>query len=280
MSAFALYPSCITTRGATRTTPTCCESNGRTISRRHALALFCSAAAAAVSRPPPNANADEEPPTPQSGYLTKSGLKYVDFNVGTGERPSWGDYVTIHYVAYTISPDGKTLQKEHTTYGKTDGFLIHHGNGEMILGLEEAIHSMQVGGKRRAIIPPLLAYNDIDLGPVPPESWVRRRFSKHLQEGDGSVVFDIELLAVKPNPLDRGYYQDLQLTEEEEISAARQSAAEYAEECRKAGIDPPDPDTPYAPYMLGDEREFPYSPYVSPGLPRPDQPKEDFSIVF
>ena len=93
-------------------------------------------------------------------------------------------------------------------------------------------------------------------------------------------LFDIELLVVRLNPMDRGHCQDLQLTGGEEIATAKESAAEYAEECMKGGIEPPDLDTPYSPYMMREEREFPYGPYVTPGLPRPNQPKEYFSTVY
>ena len=285
MFAFAFLPVCSAKPRRARTSSSCCEQKQSSVTRRHALALFCSSAIAAVlHQSPSNANAADtnNETNPTKGFLTKSGLKYVDFQVGTGERPSWGNYVLIHYVAYTISPDGKSLQKEHSTYDdRTDGFLIHHGNGEMILGVEEAIHSMQVGGKRRAIIPPILSYIDFDLGPVFPYARERRRFRDHLKGGDGTVVFDIELLRVMEDPIDRGYYEDVQLeSEEEEIELAQRAAAEYAEECRKAGVEPPDPKAPYTPYALGDDRIFPYSPYVAPGLPRPNTPKKKFSIVY
>ncbi len=133
------------------------------------------------------------------------------------------------------------------------------------------MHFLQVGCKRRAIILPFLAYNDIALGPVPREPWARRRFSNHLVEGNSSVVFDIKLLALRPNPMDYGCYQDLLLIEEAEIAEAKESAADYVEECSKAGIEPPAFYTPHSHTMLGEECEFPYSPFVSPGLPHPNQ---------
>lgn len=191
---------------------------------------------------------DEEKPT--TGVLTRSGLKYIDFVSGSGTRPRWGDFVRIQYVAYTITPDGSALRKEHSTYSSNDAYLIHHGNGEMVLGLEEALHSMSVGGRRRVIVPPQLAYNDIDLGPVPPADWKRRRFARHLAEGDGTVVFDVEMLDVFKDPDDRGFYKDETPTDEELEQVAVKAREEYAEELKKLGMEAPDPNVPIAEYKL------------------------------
>lgn len=271
----------------TRTVSACCTMRPRALSRRESLAVGCAAACGVLlrSREARAADASEasgaatsagegaEPSAnaSQNGYLTRSGLKYIDFVEGQGERPRWGDYVRIQYVAYTVSPDGSALQKEDTSYGRREGagFLIHHGNGEMVLGLEEALHSMAVGGRRRAIVPADLAYNDIDLGPVPAATWRRRRFAQHLSESDGTVVFDIELLAVERDPDNRGFYDDQVPDDSELIEMAEKSRLEYAEKVKKAGLEAPDPDKEYAPYLLGDERAYPFSPYVAPGLPRP-----------
>lgn len=154
--------------------------------------------------------------TPASGFLTKSGLKYFDFEVGKGPTPKWGDFVNIKYVAYTISRSGEALVEQDASdnYGK-DGYLIHHGNGEQIFGLEEAIHSMSAGGRRRAIIPSAIAYSNANLGPVPSADRKRRKFSDALKDSDGNVVFDIEVTAIWQDEQDRGYYNDLTPTPEE-----------------------------------------------------------------
>ena len=68
---------------------------------------------------------------------------------------------------------------------------------------------MQVGGKRRIVVPPKLAYVQDGLGPVPPADWVRRKIAKRLKEGTGIMVFDLELLNVWKDQNDRGYYSDL-----------------------------------------------------------------------
>lgn len=153
---------------------------------------------------------------PTTGYLSKSGLRYFDFEQGEGPTPKWGQFVNIQYVCYTISPDGESLIKHDSSMDRgKDGYLIHHGNGEHIWGMEEAIHSMRVGGRRRAIVPSSIAYILTDLGPIPPSNRKREQFSKALESGDGTVVLDIELRRIWDDPDDRGYYNDLTPTNEE-----------------------------------------------------------------
>jgi len=265
-----------------RATLVCSTGKSTSISRRSALFLLGGTLTTAVfGKKSVSAAESPKEASPESGFQTRSGLKYIDFDVGTGDRPKWGEYVRIHYVMYSISKDGLSLQKEDGTYGKMkDGYLIHHGNGEMILGLEEAVHSMNVGGRRRAIIPPLLAYIDSDLGPVPAVTRDRNRFSERLSDGDGTVVMDIELLGTMPDPDDRGFYDDLQPTDGEIIEMAAKSRQEYADKLRAAGLTPPDPDTPVTPYELPDKRAYPYSPYATPGLPRPDMKDDRVAFPF
>ena len=165
-----------------------------------------------------------------NGYLTKSGLKYFDFAIGEGPTPIWGDVVNIQYVAYTVSPSGDSLVKQDSSYDRgNDGYLIHHGNGEMILGLEEALHSMSVGGRRRCIIPRKLAYWKEGFAPIPDSERKRKTFSKALKENEGTVVFDIELRSIAKGD-NYGYYSDLVPTEEEVMQMFKNTQQETVPE--------------------------------------------------
>lgn len=163
-----------------------------------------------------------------SAFQTKTGLKYVDFRLGEGPTPQWGDLLNIHYVAYTISQDGQRLIKEDSTYDRGDhGYLLHHGNGETIQGIEQALHTMAVGARRRVIIPSRLAYVDTDLGPVPPRTSVRQRFSQHLMDAKGTVVFDLELRKIMQEPDSIRYYQDLVPDDEQILQMMREAREDY-----------------------------------------------------
>eukprot|EP00168_Porphyra_purpurea_P005553 TRINITY_DN1662_c0_g1_i5.p1 TRINITY_DN1662_c0_g1~~TRINITY_DN1662_c0_g1_i5.p1 ORF type:complete len:361 (-),score=85.95 TRINITY_DN1662_c0_g1_i5:587-1507(-) len=166
-------------------------------------------AAPAVGPTATNASKDGSS-TPETGFVTKSGLRYFDFAVGSGDRrPAWGDLLTVSYVLYTVSPEGDRLDVADSTYARKQHMLVHHGNGQTILGMEEALHGMRAGGRRRVVIPPSLGYTNSGLGPVPPRTTTRRALNRTLNEGNGLVVIDLELVAVRPDPNDTGLYTDL-----------------------------------------------------------------------
>lgn len=138
-------------------------------------------------------------------FSTKSGLKIIDFYTGEGNKPEWGDFLTINYVFYR-NFSGK-LEKISDTYQKNTPFSFVHGSGQTIKGLEEAIHSMQKGGKRRVVISKELGYNAPGLGPIPPEIWKRKKiFEKSKDNLDSFVIFDIELIDIKKNNLNQKWF--------------------------------------------------------------------------
>lgn len=185
-------------------------SRQRPLSRRS----FCQSAVAAVAAglavlgERRDAAAADGDVTPTTGFVTPSGLRYFDFVVGDGAKPKWGDFLTVEYAMYTISPEGDALVRADTTFGKDRTHFIHHGNGETILGLEEALHSMRVGGRRRVIIPPKMAFVNGRLGPIPPWAASRKRFFEKLEKTGGTVVFDVEIVKIEPYEDEFGYYSD------------------------------------------------------------------------
>lgn len=75
---------------------------------------------------------------------------------------------------------------------------------------------MRTGGRRRAIIPPNMAYAaNVDLGPVPSWDRNRRKLASALREGDGTVVVDVEVRRIWDDPSTKEYYSDLTPTEDQ-----------------------------------------------------------------
>lgn len=160
------------------------------------------------------------PPFPSRGYQTKSGLKYFDLKDGDGSSPRYGQLVSFHYTGY-FRPDSNSkleiFDSSLLNYGK-EPFLHKHGNGRIIRGIDEGLHTMKVGGKRRLIIPKSLGFTEIGVGPVPIEAGKRRKLSKLLDlvEADkGELVYDIELVMVAEDENDQGYYDDIPVSQEE-----------------------------------------------------------------
>jgi FKBP-type peptidyl-prolyl cis-trans isomerase len=108
---------------------------------------------------------------------TDSGLKYVDEVIGTGEKPRLGKTVVVHYTG-TLT-DGT---KFDSSVDRGQPYEFRIGTGTVIRGWDEGILSMQVGGKRRLIVPPDLGYGARGKGKIPPNS---------------TLIFEIELLGVK-----------------------------------------------------------------------------------
>ena len=90
---------------------------------------------------------------------TPTGLLYDDVVVGTGATPLLGQTVSIHYIA--SYPNGTVLQNTYLT-GLPLNLTL--GNSEVLAGLNEAIASMRVGGRRQVIILADLAVGSIPSG--------------------------------------------------------------------------------------------------------------------
>jgi len=86
-----------------------------------------------------------------------------------------GDRITVHYKG-TLT-NGKEFDSSYTK----QPFTFTLGSGEVIKGWDEGIAGMKVGGKRKLIIPPDLAYGNRQQGNIPPNS---------------TLIFEVELLKV------------------------------------------------------------------------------------
>jgi FKBP-type peptidyl-prolyl cis-trans isomerase len=110
---------------------------------------------------------------------TKSGLKYEDTKVGTGQEAKSGDTVQVHYTG-TL----KNGKKFDSSKDRGQPFSFRLGAGMVIKGWDEGVAGMKVGGTRKLIIPPDLAYGERGAGNglIPPNS---------------ELTFEVELIAVK-----------------------------------------------------------------------------------
>ena len=151
---------------------------------------------------------------------TASGLKYIDLVPGTGSSPAYGNLVSIAYNAYIKLPtNSRNYNTQPQKFDQDAGYLIKHGNGRTIAGLDEGLHTMRVGGKRRILIPPKLGFVDTGLGPLPEMPWNRYKLNSMLDQmvelAGGTVIYEVTLLSVIQDEADQGYYSDASLTPED-----------------------------------------------------------------
>ena len=108
---------------------------------------------------------------------TESGLKYITVKEGEGETASAGNVVTVNYSGYL--EDGI---KFDSSVEIDEPFSFVLGSRQVIPGWDEGISKMKKGGRIRLIIPPSLAYREMSVGKIPPNS---------------TLIFDVELLDIK-----------------------------------------------------------------------------------
>jgi peptidylprolyl isomerase len=107
---------------------------------------------------------------------TASGLKYTDLKVGDGATPKLGQTVQVHYIGWL--ENGREFNNSYK--GAPAEFELGAG---LIPGWNETLQTMKVGGKRRIIVPPNLAYGAAGRPPsIGPNA---------------TLTFEIELLNVK-----------------------------------------------------------------------------------
>jgi peptidylprolyl isomerase len=111
-----------------------------------------------------------------------SGLQISDTVVGNGATPRPGQTCVMHYTG-SLYVDGNKERKFDSSLDRGQPFEFSIGQKMVIGGWDEGVATMKVGGKRTLIIPPELGYGARGAGGViPPNS---------------TLIFDVELLAVK-----------------------------------------------------------------------------------
>jgi hypothetical protein len=150
---------------------------------------------------------------------TDSGLKYIELEEGTvgdsSKTPQYGQLCVISYTAYLQLPK----DDKKTKFASQSGFVLKHGNGKLIAGLDEGLHSMKRGGRRRLIIPPKLGFVADGLGPIPEMPWQRETLNSLLnrmvEQRGGNLIYDVQLERFFDDEADQGYYQDDEISAEE-----------------------------------------------------------------
>ena len=145
-----------------------------------AVVLFGVATAAACAPPGPTS-----PTSPTSGVP----FSVVDLKVGDGDTVSSGDRIEVWYTGWVCvksSPDNNKGESFDSNRARTlFSFIV--GTGHVIEGWDQGVPGMKVGGIRRLIIPPELAYGSEGAGPIAPGA---------------TLIFEIEVVSVEHPPFE------------------------------------------------------------------------------
>ncbi len=106
-------------------------------------------------------------------------LVVEDLVVGTGRPARYGDTVSVHYEGWL--EDGKRFD---SSLERGQKFVFRLGARQVIKGWEQGVKGMKVGGKRRLVIPPELAYGEREVG-------------GGLIPANSTLIFEVELLEIE-----------------------------------------------------------------------------------
>jgi FKBP-type peptidyl-prolyl cis-trans isomerase FkpA len=121
--------------------------------------------------------------TSSTGPSSTAPFSQVDLRLGAGTEAVAGKVLTVQYTGWLYDPtktDSKGLQFD-TSAGST-GFPFTLGAQDVIAGWDQGLAGMKVGGIRKLVIPPSLAYGGVRNQSIPPSA---------------TLVFEVELLDVK-----------------------------------------------------------------------------------
>lgn len=138
---------------------------------RIAIAILAAVAFAVVACSD-DGDTDDNGDTPTVDTPT---VQITDIVVGTGQTVQAGDTVTVHYTG-TLA-DGTEFDSS------VGGEPITFSLDRVIQGWQEGIPGMQLGGKRRLIIPSELGYGEAGFGDLIPPG--------------AELTFEIELLSIQ-----------------------------------------------------------------------------------
>ena len=128
-----------------------------------------------------NTTTEQTKSTTMRRIKTASGLEYEILQEGSGDSPSVGKEVTVHYTGW-ISVNGERGRQFDSSLTRGEPFIFIIGVGHVIKGWEEGVMTMKVGEKRRLFIPSNLGYGARGAGSIIP--------------ANADLIFDVELLKV------------------------------------------------------------------------------------
>ncbi len=159
-----------------------------------AVALGMELTLAGLARAPAADSGRQDEGGKKTMTKTDTGLQYLDVKEGTGEAPQPGQTCFVHYTGWLWEKDAKGKEFD-SSKKRGEPFAFHVGRREVILGWDQGVMSMKVGGKRELLIPPDLGYGARGAGGVIP--------------ANATLLFEVELLGVMQKTKSGLEYRDV-----------------------------------------------------------------------
>jgi peptidylprolyl isomerase len=121
---------------------------------------------------------DDRPEIDFPGGEPPADLQTTDLKVGAGAEATSGATVSVHYVGVAFS----TGEEFDASWNRGQPLNFRLGAGQVISGWDQGVAGMKVGGRRKLVIPPHLAYGDRGAGGA-------------IKPGE-TLIFVVDLLAV------------------------------------------------------------------------------------
>lgn len=122
--------------------------------------------------------------SPTGPSLPGAPFSQTDLRLGSGADATNGRVLIVNYTGWLFDPtQAESKGRQFDSSAGRVPFQFTLGAGQVIRGWDQGVAGMKVGGQRRLVIPPELAYGSSGAGggAIP---------------GNATLVFDIELLAV------------------------------------------------------------------------------------
>ena len=111
-------------------------------------------------------------------------LVKTEIKLGTGTEAVAAHAVTVHYTGWLYdasAPENKGV-KFDSSRDRHNPFVFTLGAGRVIKGWDQGVAGMKVGGQRRLVIPPGMAYGAVAASKLIP--------------ANATLIFEIELLGI------------------------------------------------------------------------------------
>lgn len=128
----------------------------------------------------------DDSPTGPSVITGSAPFGTTDLVVGTSAEAAAGQSITVHYTGWLYSDsaaENKGQQIDTSLQAGRGPFAFVLGARNVIRGWDQGIPGMRVGGRRRIVIPPDLAYGATGNGAVVPPN--------------ATLLFEVELLSIQ-----------------------------------------------------------------------------------